>query len=320
MKVKDFDELAYPRRRPWWILLVVAAVAFFVLRRDKNEAEPNEPGPAEDIADIEAVAAEPAAGRQVHRESKAAPPAPLPTGDLNELIARGDASLAANELSEARAAYVAALRRCRNASLRSEIEDKLGAVHVDLVMNPYMMPEKVSYVVRPGNSVDRLAKKYGVTKDLIIQSNRIANPNLIKAGDQLRILKAKFNVIVSKSRNELLVEMNERFFKRYRIGSGEFGKTPVGTFVIDLKQKNPDWWPKGKRVRFGEKENILGTRWMSIKASGETPKARGYGIHGTWDDSTIGKALSAGCVRMRNPEVEELYVLLPIGTPVTINE
>ncbi|MDA0321549.1 MAG: L,D-transpeptidase family protein [Verrucomicrobia bacterium] len=320
MKVKDFDELAYPRRRPWWILLLlVVVVAFFGLRR-KNADEPNQPGPREEIADVEAVANEPAAERPVHSEPKAAPPAPLPTGDLNELIARGDSSLAAGELSEARAAYVAALRRCRNASLRREIEDRLGPVHVDLVMNPHMMPEKVPYVVRPGDSVDRLAKKYGVTKDLIIQSNRIANPNLIKAGDQLRILKAKFNVTVSKSRNDLRVEMNERFFKRYRIGTGEFGKTPVGTFVIDLKQTNPDWWAKGKRVRFGEKENILGTRWMSIKASGETPKVSGYGIHGTWDDSTIGKALSAGCIRMRNPEVEELYVLLPIGTPVTINE
>jgi lipoprotein-anchoring transpeptidase ErfK/SrfK len=46
----------------------------------------------------------------------------------------------------------------------------------------------------------------------------------------------------------------------------------------------------------------------------------GYGIHGTWDEASIGKAESAGCVRMRNAEVEQLYTLLPNGTEVAIEE
>ena len=318
MKVKDFDELAYPRRRPWWILILLAVVvAFFVLRRKDAEEQAE---PALELADVEALERDPGAVRPVESLPMPPKPKPIPTGDLNELIARGNAHVDAGKLSDARAAYVAALRRARNASVRRSLEGKLGPIQVELVMNPHMMPEKVAYVVRPGDSVDKLAKRYGATKALITKSNRISNPNLIKAGDQLRILKATFRVTVSKSRNEMRVEMNDRFFKRYRVGTGEFGKTPVGTFVVDLKQKNPDWWTKGKRVPFGSKNNILGTRWMSIKASGETPKVSGYGIHGTWDDDSIGKSLSAGCVRMRNPEVEELYVLLPIGTPVTINE
>jgi len=60
---------------------------------------------------------------------------------------------------------------------------------------------------------------------------------------------------------------------------------------------------------------------MSIKASGSgTPDVKGYGIHGTWDDSSIGKAESAGCIRMRNQDVEQLFVLVPMGTVVTITE
>jgi lipoprotein-anchoring transpeptidase ErfK/SrfK len=59
---------------------------------------------------------------------------------------------------------------------------------------------------------------------------------------------------------------------------------------------------------------------MTLRATGSTPDVRGYGIHGTWDESTIGKSESAGCIRMKNRDVEELYVLLPPGTPVTIGE
>ena len=43
-----------------------------------------------------------------------------------------------------------------------------------------------------------------------------------------------------------------------------------------------------------------------------------YGIHGTNDPSSIGKAVSHGCIRMNNKDVEELARIIPIGTPVSI--
>ena len=48
--------------------------------------------------------------------------------------------------------------------------------------------------------------------------------------------------------------------------------------------------------------------------------SRGLGIHGTADDSSIGKSLSAGCVRMHNKDVEELFALVPVGTVVEVVE
>ena len=57
---------------------------------------------------------------------------------------------------------------------------------------------------------------------------------------------------------------------------------------------------------------------MSIKATGKTPPVKSLGIHGTWDDDSIGKRESAGCVRMHNKDVEEVFALVPVGTPVQI--
>ena len=107
----------------------------------------------------------------------------------------------------------------------------------------------------------------------------------------------------------------------YKIGVGRQDRTPVGKFVIDLKEFEPDWWRPGKLVPFGEPENVLGTRWLGLTPiEGTSTGLRGYGIHGTWEPETVGTAASQGCVRMVNPEVEELYNIVPIGTKVVIEE
>ena len=329
MKVKDFDELAYPRRRPWWILIVgVVAIGFFLVYRRSRPPDtgPGEPEQTTASGDISHEVSPPPdmPGQKTEAAQKQPPDTgnvlPPDTGDVMSVVKRADTLRESGQLVAARSAYENALRRARNASLKHSVEEKLGTLNVELVMNPYEMPEKEEYSVRSGDSVDRIARRFGTTKDLVALSNRIKNPNLIKTGDRLRVFKGKFEVTVSKAQNDLVVTMDKRFFKRYRVGTGEFSKTPVGTFKINLKQKEPDWWTQGRRIRYGTEENILGTRWMAIQATGETPAASGYGIHGTWDPDSVGKSLSAGCVRLLNAEVEELYALLPLGTAVTITE
>ena len=44
----------------------------------------------------------------------------------------------------------------------------------------------------------------------------------------------------------------------------------------------------------------------------------GYGLHGTNQPQTIGQAVSHGCVRLRNEDIETLYRMVPLGTPVYI--
>lgn len=55
---------------------------------------------------------------------------------------------------------------------------------------------------------------------------------------------------------------------------------------------------------------VLGTRRLEL--------GDGYGIHGTNDPASIGHAASHGCVRLRNEDVEKLYDMVPVGTPVYI--
>ena len=84
-------------------------------------------------------------------------------------------------------------------------------------------------------------------------------------------------------------------------GIGSVGKpstpTPIGTFRIVNKAVNPG--------------GPFGARWMGLSKPH-------YGIHGTNKPSSIGRAVSHGCVRMFNKDVIEVFNLVPIGTVVKI--
>lgn len=336
MKVKEFDDFHKPRRLPWLVGLLILTLLAWGLWRWRRPAvaaggEGDEP-PAAVVG--EGGAGTPATngvagvgGVPLHADGAGPQAEPAIAGGsdpaaLDAQLRRARELTAADALAEARELYLGILATPVAPAITRLVEEELGPISVALATTPRMMPEKITYVVQSGNSVARLAKHFGTTEELIQKSNRISNPNRISVGDQFRILnQARFAIHVSKQANELTLTLNGRFFKRYRVGTGAFGRTPVGTFVVRDRIPEPPWWrPDGREVPFGHPENILGTRWLSIEATGETPAARGYGIHGTWDDSSLGKQSSAGCIRMSNGDVEELFMLVPTGVAVRISE
>ena len=250
------------------------------------------------------------------------PPASVGTGlSVAQLAEEGDRLLAADRKDKARESYLAALAASPSNTLRTQLEEKLGPLNVELITHPWPMAEKQDCTVQEGDSIKAIARKYGTTVELIVKGNELKRPDVIRPGQHLKVFGAKMEIRINKARNELLLTAGGRFFKRFRVGTGRYDKTPVGNFVVSERIPEPPWWrDDGKVVPFGDKENILGTRWMAIKATGNTPEIKGYGIHGTWDNATIGKAESAGCIRLRNEDIEELFQLAPVGTPVTIEE
>jgi lipoprotein-anchoring transpeptidase ErfK/SrfK len=315
MRVKDIDEFRSPRRRPWLLLIVLAAATvgmiYYLFLRGGNKTD--SPDSTGDGPVGEGLVADP--------QDPDGPAPALPSADLSDALQRAKFLEESEDLAGARRAYLAILDQVVTGQVRAEIEERLGRVNIRLATTPMAMAEKVDYIVQQGDSVQRIARKFGTTIELVQVGNNLQNPNLIKTGDRFRVLKGEFSIEVSKSRRDLILSLNKRFFKRYAVGTGKYGKTPVGTFSISDKQKTPVWWrPDGKQIPYGDPENILGSRWMAIRATGDTPDVRSYGIHGTADESSIGKAESAGCIRLRNRDVEELFMLVPAKTPVVITE
>jgi hypothetical protein len=321
MKVKDFDSYRAPNRKPWGVivvLLVVGALVYWFFFRDapeKPEPEARSPKPGEQSTQVQSVV--PDRGAPAEEDVASA----VPTADVAMLMDEAAQLADSDKLVDARLKYLAVLKHATDPLVRRQIERKVAPINIELLMSPRRMPEKEDYLVKSGDSLERIARRFGTTTELIQTCNNVMNPNIIKAGDRLRVFTGSFEMVASKARHDLVVSMNGEFFKRYRVGTGRYGKTPVGTFKIREKIPEPVWWrPDGREVPFGDKENILGTRWLSMRATGDTEDVRGYGIHGTWAPESVGSASSAGCLRMVNEEVEELFIYIPVGTPITIEE
>ncbi len=247
------------------------------------------------------------------RDGKITPPADPGTDPGIRLVAEAQKFKAEGNLPEARAAANGILAGSRHQPARERAMTILSDINTEILLSPRAMPEKTEYTVQPGDSLAKLAKKFGTTVELIRQGNNVRG-SLIRTGDRMRIFQGNFSIKVDKSDNVLDVYLNDVFFKRYPVGTGEYNRTPVGDFKITDRIQKPTWWrPDGKAIPYGTPENELGTHWLSLDV-------RGYGIHGTWEPDTIGKQVSAGCVRLLNENIEELYNIIPLGTPVTISD
>ncbi len=212
----------------------------------------------------------------------------------------------AGKLAEARAALL-------ELELTESVMAALNEIDTELLFTPAPAPQKVDHTVVAGDTLGKLAAKYGATVESIRKANALSG-DTIRIGQRLRIYQGHFAVEVNKTANTLTVTDAGKFFKRYRVGTGEFSKTPVGEFKITSRIENPPWYRgDGKVIPYGDPENILGTHWLGLDVPG-------YGIHGTWDTNSIGRQASAGCIRLLNGDVAELYTMLPTGTTVIIHD
>lgn len=223
------------------------------------------------------------------------------------------AAEASDELSEAQAAYRRVVSDYPDFDKIEDAQKRLEAINMKIILSAAETPSTTVYTVEHGDSLAKIAKRNNTTIELIKKSNNLTS-DMIKVGQRLRLWKGTFSVYVDKSQNTLMLKSGNDIVKVYLVSTGKNNCTPVGTFTIVTKTVNPVWFKEGGKVIPPESpENILGTRWMGFNE----PYAS-YGIHGTTEPDKIGKQVTAGCVRMRNAEVEELYTLLPEGTQVTI--
>ena len=194
--------------------------------------------------------------------------------------------------------------------------DKLGDINTYLLFSSIPTQESENYIIEMGDSLTKISKEFNTTVDLLQKSNNIKG-SFIKAGQTIKVTPGKFSILIDVKNNELFLNYDGKLFKRYKIASGASeSPTPPGEFVIKEKIKDPSWYPpQGGVVPPGSATNLLGSRWMGLWESG---RKTSYGIHEAIDPSDIGKHMSNGCIRMLKEDLEELYDIVPIGTPVTI--
>ncbi len=192
-----------------------------------------------------------------------------------------------------------------------EVQQRLEAINMRVLVSGLMVPGlTVQREIAAGDTLSMIADEFRTTVAFIKKQNGLSS-DVIRRGQLLRIWTGRLSVVIDKSQNILMLRSDGELIKTYPVSTGKDSITPVGSFTIVNKLQKPTWTHEGRVIPYGDPENVLGTRWMGFDIPG-------YGIHGTSEPAKIGQQTTAGCVRMRNEDVEELYDLLPVNTEVTI--
>lgn len=197
-------------------------------------------------------------------------------------------------------------------------------------------------ITRYEDTLYDIARRYSLGSEEVIRVNPGMDPWLPGAGRSVVIPGQR--VLPSGPREGIVVNLPEHrlyFYPKpvagkpqriytYPISVGKMDwRTPLGKTKIADKRKNPTWTPpesvRKEHIANGEPplpavvpagpDNPLGAYAMRLGLKGA------YLIHGTNNPIAVGMAVTHGCIRMYPEDIEELFPMVAVGTPVyLVNE
>jgi LysM repeat protein len=181
----------------------------------------------------------------------------------------------------------------------------LGDLNSETVFSSAISTDKTPYTVSHGDSLMKIASRTKTRAELIYRANNLTSINL-QVGQQLLVPKLEMRMVVDRQAKTLTLYNKGAFFKEYQVMSvktpGLPASKPVETKVaenIALKGSN--------RVAFGDKSYPEADRWVMLSTSGIAIRAQAEGA-----PAPAGIAVSPA-------DLEEIFLLVSRGTPVTIN-
>lgn len=184
------------------------------------------------------------------------------------------------------------------------------------------------HLIRRGDTLSKIAKRYGVTVTALRRANNIRNANRIYVGQRLRIpgrsggdaatvkvasapaasaprSAAGRWIEVDLSSQRLIAHEGNRVVLNTAVSTGlRRTPTPVGRYRVRRKIR--------RQTMSGPGYNLPNVQWVMYFVGG-------YSIHGTYWHNRFGRPMSHGCVNMRNNEAKFLYSWASRGTPVVVH-
>jgi lipoprotein-anchoring transpeptidase ErfK/SrfK len=251
-------------------------------------------------------AVQPTAGEAIAESApESAPEVKIPAGSVVNLK-EADRLLQSGE--EVRALRLMSDWYWKEPQSRPAFQERLDAIASKVYLQSrthYIEPR----VVRSGDVMQTIAREYGVSWQYLAKLNH-TDPKKMQAGQKLKVIKGPFGAVVDLSRFELTIHSHGHYVKKYPIGVGRDNSSPVGTFKVEDKLTDPTYYGPDGVIEHDDPKNPLGEYWLSIGDS--------FGIHGTIDPASIGKAESQGCIRLADADIADVYDFLTVGSDVVI--
>lgn len=187
---------------------------------------------------------------------------------------------------------------------------------------------------QPGDTLFKIGRRYDIGYFEMIEANPRISPHNRLSRNTRVVIPSRF-ILPGDTRKGIVINLSElRLYYFYPdgkrvltepIGIGRVGwQTPTGKTKVIQKKKDPTWTPpEAVREEAASKGYILPDVWPPGKDNplGQYMLRLGwysYLIHGTNRPEGVGKRVSAGCIRMFPEDIETLYYLVNVGTPVTV--
>lgn len=321
-------------------LLLASAGIFFThgpFSRDESKSTNITPPPDAnmnvDVAKVDETAVLPPLARAESEPNltQAAPEAPQGStvkpypATADELIAETTAlvSEGAGGIIEARNRLNEVLQTPLSPKQRALVKDRLSELTNKWLFSRTVLPGDElcgSYHVKSGDALSIIGGQHKVPYEILMQINDIDRPEVLRAGDNIKVINGPFRAIVYRSTFTMDVYLQNTFVSSFPVGLGKPGmETPTGLWRVKHGGKliKPNWTnPADGRTYYPDDPDYpLGSRWIGLEGlSGEAKDRTGFAIHGTTKPEQIGVAGSQGCIRTHDIDVILLYNLLFQGS------
>ncbi len=255
----------------------------------------------------------------------------MPGATALKMVADGEKLLAERKKAEGRALLSKALLSgSLGEATANTVRAKLEALADEMIFSREIFdgdPYTLQYTFQRGEVLARVERKLAlhVPTQILLKINNVAAGKDIREGQVCKVIRGPFHAIVDKGDFNMDIFLHREgcdpaFVKRLRVGLGKNGSTPIGMWRVRLgsKRDQAPWFPPPsaeaqRSIRPGQPGYPLGKMgyWIGLEGTDDATRTHeGYGIHGTNDPASIGKASSLGCIRLADPDIELVFSLL----------
>lgn len=199
------------------------------------------------------------------------------------------------------------------------VEERARAIELfhsitdELFLSPAHNEFSANYVVKSGDSFDRIARRHRISTNLLYDLNgRPRGGTNLHPGDNLKVPKGEPRVVVRKRDFTTSLYLGDYLVRQYIIAHGKNDNTPEGVTEITSMTIDPEKSSRGPN----DPVNEMKLRWIGLDTY--AGNRSGIGFHGTQYPDSIPGMTSRGCVRMHDSDVVELYDIVRIGNKVEV--
>jgi LysM domain len=215
------------------------------------------------------------------------------------------------KLTEARDALVAVIQKYPTGKHLDEARDILGEVNTEILLSRHPSPEKIEYIVKPGDVLAKIARKLKTTPEMIMRMNNMSG-TMLRIGDRLLVSHPDFSIVIQRKANLVLLLNHGVFFKQYHIREAKLPPKPPPKITTKVAETMA--WKGGKRVGLGSKEYLASTKWVRLAS------APAYTLYSVPDPThpNIDQPPPPTGLGLAATDLEELSTLVNNRIPVTI--